>query len=136
MPRQIFITENDWNRLRELIGNALREGLQNDKSFDKLKNEMGKAKIVEDLNQLPPDIVTMNSRILVEIGGKEEELTLVYPEDADLIENRISVLSPIGTAILGYGEGDRIVWEIPSGVTEIYIKKVLYQPESAGDYHL
>jgi regulator of nucleoside diphosphate kinase len=135
MPRQIFITENDWNRLGELISNALREGLQSDKSFDKLKSEIAKAKIV-DSKQLPPDIVTMNSKILVEIDGNEEEIALVYPEDADLIENKISVLSPIGTAILGYGEGDRIEWEIPSGVTEIHIKKVLYQPESVGDYHL
>jgi regulator of nucleoside diphosphate kinase len=135
MPRQIFITENDWNRLGKLISNALRDGLQNDKSFEKLKSEMVKAKIV-DLDQLPPDIITMNSRSLIEIDESEEEIALVYPEDADLIENRISVLSPIGTAILGYGEGDQILWEIPSGVTKIHIKKVIYQPESAGDYHL
>jgi regulator of nucleoside diphosphate kinase len=45
-------------------------------------------------------------------------------------------LSPIGTAIIGYGEGDNIEWEVPNGRTEILIKKILYQPEAAGDYHL
>ncbi len=135
MPRQIFITENDRNRLGKLISNAQQLGLQNDKALDKLKREMVKAKIVE-LGQLPSDIVTMNSRILIETNGEEDEISLVYPEDADLIENRISVLSPIGTAILGYSEGDRIIWDVPSGTAEIHIKKVLYQPESAGDYDL
>lgn len=135
MPRQIFITESDRSRLSKLINNAQQLGLENDKALDKLKDEMNKARLV-DLGKLPPDIVTMNSRILIETNGEEDEISLVYPEEADFIENRISVLSPIGTAILGYGEGDRILWEIPSGTAEIHIKKVLYQPESAGDYDL
>ncbi len=108
MPRQIFITENDRSRLGELVSNAQQLGLQNDKALEKLKGEMVKARLV-NLGQLPPDIVTMNSRILIETNGEEDEISLVYPEDADLIENRISVLSPIGTTILGYGEGDRIL---------------------------
>lgn len=135
MSRQIYITENDRLRLKKLISNALLEGLQSDKSFGELNCEIEKAKIVE-IEDLPKDIVTMNSKILIVMNGNEEEVTLVYPQDADLIEDKISILSPIGTAILGYREGDTIEWAVPSGSIEIHIQKILYQPEAAGDLDL
>lgn len=135
MSRQIYVTENDKNRLKKLINNAVLEGLQSDKSFGHLKSELEKAKVL-DLKQLPKDLITMNSRALISINGNEEEVTLVYPQDADLIENKISILSPVGTAILGYCAGDTVQWSVPSGITEIHIKEVLYQPEAAGDLHL
>jgi regulator of nucleoside diphosphate kinase len=78
----------------------------------------------------------MNSKALLSLNENEMELSLVYPGEANLAKKRLSVLSPIGTAILGYGEGDRIEWEVPSGLAKIHIRKVLYQPEAAGDYHL
>lgn len=135
MSRQIYITENDRLRLKKLISNALLEGLQSDKSFGELNCEIEKAKIVE-IEDLPKDIITMNSKILIVMNGNEEEVTLVYPQDADLIEDKISILSPIGTAILGYREGDTIEWAVPSGSIEIHIQKILYQPEAAGDLDL
>ncbi len=135
MTRQIYITENDYVKLKELIHTALREGLPSDNSFTALNLEIDKAKIIDGM-QLPKDVVSMNSKVLIDMSNSEEEITLVYPQEADLTENRISVLSPIGTAILGYREGDRIDWVVPSGKTEIHIKKVLYQPEAEGDLHL
>ncbi|MPN08809.1 Regulator of nucleoside diphosphate kinase [bioreactor metagenome] len=78
----------------------------------------------------------MNSRVLMNLNGKDMEVSLVYPCDADWGENRLSVLSPVGTAILGYSEGDDIEWKVPSGTARITIKKLLYQPEARGDYHL
>ena len=135
MSRQIYITETDYDRLKELISEALIEGMQGDISFKDLENELKKAKIV-DVTLLPRNVITMNSKILIDLNGYEEEVSLVYPQDADLIENKISVLSPIGIAILGYGEGDTINCEVPSGVMDIHIKSILYQPEAAGDYHL
>ena len=57
-------------------------------------------------------------------------------EDTNLNEMKVSVFSPIGTAILGYREGSTIEWEVPSGTSTIIIKKILYQPEAAGEYHL
>jgi regulator of nucleoside diphosphate kinase len=62
--------------------------------------------------------------------------TLVFPEDADIDQNRISVLAPIGTAMLGYSVGDTIEWPVPEGLRRIQVKEILYQPEAAGDYHL
>lgn len=135
MSRQIFITETDKVRLTKLINTALIDGLQADKSFGDLNCEIEKAKIVE-IDQLPKNVITMNSKVLILLNGNEEEITLVYPQEADLIENKISVLSPIGIAILGYREGDTIEWLVPSGSIEIQIMKILYQPEAAGDFHL
>lgn len=136
LSRQVYITENDRIRLKKLISDALLEGLQSDKSFGELNREIEKAKVV-DIKQLPGDVITMNSKILIQLGeNEEEEVTLVYPQEADLTENKISVLSPIGTAILGYREGDTVEWAVPSGVMEIQVKKILYQPEAAGDLDL
>jgi regulator of nucleoside diphosphate kinase len=135
LSRQVYITENDRIRLKKLISDALLEGLQSDKSFGELNMEIEKAKVV-DIKQLPGDVITMNSKILIQLGENEEEVTLVYPQEADLIENKISVLSPIGTAILGYREGDTVEWTVPSGVMEVKVKKILYQPEAAGDLDL
>ena len=67
---------------------------------------------------------------------KDEIYQVVYPEDADIEQNRISILAPIGTAILGYKVGDVIEWRVPAGLRRLKIKKILYQPEASKDYHL
>lgn len=135
LSRQIYITEMDMIRLRELLNEALIEGVKGDTAFRDLEMELDQAEIV-DSKELPRNVITMNSKVLVDLNGYEEEVSLVYPHDADLIENKISILSPIGTAMLGYSEGDTIKCEVPSGNMELHIKSILYQPEAAGDYNL
>jgi len=71
----------------------------------------------------------MNSRVLLHVDGDEMEVSLVYPQDAGRDNKKLSIFSPIGTAILGYGEGSVIEWEVPSRVLKIHVKKVLYQPD-------
>ena len=61
---------------------------------------------------------------------------LVFPQDADLAQGKISVLAPIGTAMLGYRVGDVFSWQVPSGERRIKVEAILYQPEAAGDYDL
>ena len=68
-------------------------------------------------------------------SGETEEYELVYPADADMAHNRISVLAPIGTAILGYRLGDVIEWPVPAGLRRLRVEEVLYQPERAGVLH-
>jgi regulator of nucleoside diphosphate kinase len=68
--------------------------------------------------------------------GEEQVYTLVFPRDADTATGKISVLAPIGTAILGYRVGDMIEWQVPAGKRKLKIEEVIYQPEAAGDYHL
>lgn len=132
---QIYITENDKFRLNELIVEELYMDKQMGIIIRDLKLEINRAKVV-DSTQVPKDVITMNSRVLLCLNGDDMEISLVYPQDADEAKSNLSIFSHIGTAILGYSEGDKIEWEIPSGTAEIHIKKILYQPEAAGDYHL
>jgi regulator of nucleoside diphosphate kinase len=80
----------------------------------------------------------MNSQVLLcDIDTLETmTYTLVFPKDADIDSGSISVLAPVGTAILGYRQGDIVEWPVPAGIRRLRIEKVLYQPEAAGDYTL
>jgi len=83
-------------------------------------------------------LVTMNStvRFRVESSSKEFCLTLVYPKDAKSDGSTVSILAPVGSALIGLSEGDEIDWPTPSGKAQhVRIEKVVYQPESAGEYH-
>jgi len=135
MSSEIYITNIDRDRIMKLIEKMPLDDQTIYKSVSKLKRELGRAKIV-DQREIPRDVVTMNSQALLRLDDEEIEVSLVYPEDTNLSEMKVSVFSPIGTAILGYREGSIIEWEVPSGTSTISIKKVLYQPEAAGDYHL
>ena len=96
---------------------------------------MGRAMVVDPWKGAE-DVVTMNSKALLQVDDEEVEVTLVYPEDADDRAGKLSVSSGIGTAILGYKEGDSFNWRMPNRTCHIRIDKVLYQPEAAGDFHL
>ena len=135
MHAQVIITEVDQARLKKLINDEAHNGSSTEQSMQDLEREISRAQLV-DSHVVPPEVITMNSKVLLDLGEDELEVSLVYPPEADLASNKLSVLSPIGTAILGYKEGDFIQWKVPSGVAEIHVKKVIYQPEAAGDYHL
>lgn len=132
---QLYLSEIDVKRLKKLIDGILNEnsGLNN-RVLD-LNKEIYRANIV-DPGEIPGNIVTMNSKVNLSLNGEEKVVTLVYPGEADITDNRLSVLSPVGTAILGYGAGNMIRWDVPDGSVEIHIKELLYQPEAAGDWHL
>jgi len=125
----IYITEIDKARLKNLI--ELGQG----PDIFELEHEIERA-IVVDPRQVAGDVVTMNSKALLEVDDEEVEVALVYPEDADDSAEKLSVCSGIGTAILGYKEGSAFDWRIPNRTCHIRIKKVLYQPEASGDFHL
>ncbi|MCU0596752.1 MAG: nucleoside diphosphate kinase regulator [Desulfobacterota bacterium] len=135
--RAIYITEYDLERLTKLI-----EELDDSDSQDKgylvhLQEELDHAHIVPS-SAIPEDVITMNSQVcLVDQGTQNEErLTLVFPQDADISKGRISVLAPIGTAMLGYRVGEVFRWKVPAGERILKVREILYQPEAAGDYHL
>nr|WP_165666188.1 bifunctional GNAT family N-acetyltransferase/nucleoside diphosphate kinase regulator [Pseudomonas otitidis] len=125
----ISITEFDKARLESLI--VLEEG----PAIVELEHEIERATVVTP-EQVARDVVTMNSRALLQVDDEELEVVLVYPEDADSRAGKLSVCSDIGAAILGYQEGDAIDWRISDRTRRIEIRKVLYQPEAAGDFHL
>ena len=126
-PSEIYITELDQARLRELVA------LEHDADVVDLEHEIERATVV-DARQVQRNVVTMNSRALLRLDDEAMEVALVYPEDADDSAGKLSVCSGVGTAILGYKEGDAIDWRMPNRTCHIAIEKVLYQPEAAGDF--
>ncbi len=67
-------------------------------------------------------------------SGKEMTIQLVFPSEADYERGKISIMAPIGTALIGYGVGDTVEWRVPAGIRRLKIQEVLYQPEAAGQY--
>jgi regulator of nucleoside diphosphate kinase len=138
MARTIFITSVDRNRLLKLIQEEREFSTAKNKDYLKdLEEELNRANIVPS-EEIPSDVITMNSKVrLKDLDSKEETLyTLVYPAEANLLEDKISVLAPVGTAILGFREGDVLEWKVPDGIVKLKVEKLLYQPEAAGDYEL
>ncbi|MBL0143600.1 MAG: nucleoside diphosphate kinase regulator [Betaproteobacteria bacterium] len=128
----IYLTPGDLERLSDLLeANAAGSG---GRRFEKLESELVRAVVVPH-DQIPKDVVTMNSRVLFEnlTTGERREITLVYPGSADIDAGRISILVPVGTALLGLRVGQSIDWDLPSGVKHRYLViAVPYQPEAAG----
>lgn len=135
--RQIFITDFDLQRLEQLIDSNVARSQRDSRNVEELEQELLKAEVV-DATGIPPDVITMNSKVCMQDldSGEQLEYTLVFPCDADLSTGKISILAPIGTAMFGYRKGDRISWNVPGGVRRLKIKKIPYQPEAAGDFHL
>jgi len=133
----IYITELDYNRLNGLIDRTRERNGADREYLNKLEAELDRAEIV-DPNDIPADVITMRSKVRLKdlVSGESNTYSLVFPTEADFAEGKISVLAPIGTAILGYKRGDTIEWPVPSGLRRLRVEEVLYQPESAGDYEL
>jgi regulator of nucleoside diphosphate kinase len=135
--KRIHITDFDLQRLEDLIREARKKNSRDGKHLQELQAELKRAVVVKS-KEIPLDVVTMNSQVvLVDLdSGNEVTLTLSFPTDANAEEGRISILAPIGTAIIGYRKGDVVEWPVPAGTRRLRVKELLYQPESAGDYHL
>ncbi len=133
----ITITQADKSRLQFLINSRGIEFAKIQDQLDFLQEELNRA-IIVDSTKVAAKTVTMNSTVVVKnlLSGKPMTITLVYPDNVDSTQNKISVLSPLGTAIIGYSEGDLFVWNGKQGNFRFFIEKVIYQPEAAGDYHL
>lgn len=135
--RDIYITDQDLGRLRELLRTTSDPFGKNRPYLAALRAELDRAKIVPRA-AIDASVVTMNSTVRVRDcnGGRTTTLTLVFPEDANPQANRISVIAPLGAALLGYRAGDRIPFKVPAGSRSCEIVEVVYQPEAAGDLHL
>ena len=135
--KNIYITEQDRRRLLDLLMDAQSSGYRGSIYLEKLRGELARAQIVSP-QEIPADVITMNSKVsLVDLDTHEEEIyTLVYPENANTGEGKVSILAPVGTAMLGYRQGDIFEWEVPAGKRRLKVDKILYQPEAAGDYDL
>jgi regulator of nucleoside diphosphate kinase len=133
--REIVVTEFDQSRLRNLLEGTRQWSARDRAHVDHLESELDRAQVVPPVN-VPPDVVTMNSEVVVRDMDSDQELTfaVVFPSDADVNRQKISVLAPIGTAVLGYRAGDTIEWNVPGRRRRLRIERVLFQPEAAGQF--
>jgi regulator of nucleoside diphosphate kinase len=125
MP-SIYLTPEDLELLSQLL--EAQPG-----RFKQLEEELARCVVVAR-DEIPDDVVTMNSRVVFEdeTTGERREVTLVYPREADIDAGKISVLVPVGTALLGLRVGQSIDWALPSGEKHRYrVVAVPYQPESS-----
>lgn len=123
--RTIIVTDGDFWPLSALV-RARTAGFTRDKEhIERLEEELARS-VPVPATELPADVVTMHSRVRVcDLGsGAARTYTLVFPHEADLPSGRISVLAPLGTALLGYREGDEIEWAMPGGLRRIRIESV------------
>lgn len=129
----IVLSSRDYDRLEALLGSLPAGGFPNKAA---LEAELRRAEIVSP-ERIPPNVVTMNStvRFTIAQSGEEFTLTLVYPKDAREAD-RISVLAPVGSALLGLAVGDELDWPRPGGgVSTVRVTDVVYQPERVGELH-
>ena len=137
MTQAIYLTNSDRHRLLDLTPGVKGVSPMDDSNLDELRKEIERARIVAE-EKIEGNIITMNSTFRVRLldSGEVRLYTLVFPEDADFATGKISVLSPLGTALIGYQEGDVVEWVAPAGTKKLTVEKVLYQPEAAGHYYL
>lgn len=128
----IYITKNDLKRLNKFLE---YQGIDLP-YIEKLKKELSTA-VIFDSKEIPEHIVTMNSIVHIKYldTGEEKTFILVFPDKADSVK-KISVLSPLGSSVLGYHEGDIFEWEFPEGVRKLQIMEIIYQPERVGNLEL
>lgn len=136
MESRIAITTNDYQRLVEVMDLSALKAKAPD-MVNALSDMLTRAKKLPQEN-IADGVITMNSKVhLRDVkSGREIEVTLTYPQDADPRERRISVFSEIGVALLGRSEGDKVSWKIPGGLGFFDVVRVTYQPEAAGHYYL
>ena len=132
MRDRIYITKADFERLRHLIDGRRAQDAIDLKYLDTLEQELDRADVVES-GAIPHDVVTMNSEVRLKDldSGEVKTYRLVFPTQSRT-ENSVSILAPIGTALLGYRVGDIIEWRVPKGIRRLKVLEVLYQPEAAG----
>ncbi|HEX6960716.1 MAG TPA: nucleoside diphosphate kinase regulator [Lacipirellula sp.] len=129
----IVITEADFERLTALLESEFAKVISPVEYLDDLRTELTKARIIPP-SKTPRNVVTMNSTVtLLDLEtGERETYVLVYPDQADIANNRLSILAPVGTAILGQRVGDKLEWRVPSGWRRLKVQKVVSQPEREG----
>lgn len=129
---EILVSENDIDRLDSLLDRADAHDL----GSNLLRAELDRARIVP-IRQLPPKVVSMRSRVkfFLSTQNRDLEMTLVYPRELQDPEREVSVLSPVGAALLGLAEGSRFDWQLGDGRSvHLIVRSVEYQPEAEGVY--
>jgi regulator of nucleoside diphosphate kinase len=128
----IIVTSRDHAELNSVIAVTGKVSHRVKWELRLLENELKSARIVAP-EEVPPDVITINTRaeFLDLETGERLEFTVVLPIDANINDGKISVLAPLGTAMLGYRVGDEFVWHVPHGLRRLKVIKLHFQPEAS-----
>lgn len=135
--RKIIITESDRRDLETLLSSEFVKVVGPSPRFEELKAELRRAEVVSP-EEVSKDVVTMNSTVVLRDleTDERETYTLVFPHEADIAAGRLSILAPIGTAILGERVGDEIRWPVPDGWRRLKIEESVHQPVRESAFYL
>jgi len=130
--KEIIVTTRDHAELSSVIAVTGKVSHRVKWELRLLENELNRARIVAP-EEVPPDVITINTRaeFLDLETGERMEFTVVLPIDANINDGKISVLAPLGTAMLGYRIGDEFVWHVPHGLRRLKVIKLHFQPEAS-----
>ena len=124
--KTIYITKDDARQLRELLN--IDQGVSHleQDNLQELATELNQGRLV-DPGDIPQDVITMNSTVrLLDLDTEDEMIyKLVFPDDADIDQNKISVLAPVGAAMLGHSVTDTFEWKVPAGMIRLKVKEIL-----------
>jgi len=129
----IRVTDFDCRRLQSLIDGSKLVDMRDAGSVDWSERHLDEAEVTS-AGHIGPDVVTMNSQVLVTDldSGETFDFQVVFPRAADAAAGKISVLAPLGMAVLGRKVGQQITWQVPIGIRRLQVDDVLYQPEREG----
>ena len=121
----VILLKHDFEILNAYVKNLQGMQVNEKENFSKLSQELKKAKIV-DPEDFPDDVVRLDSTVIIKDlqTNREMTITIVLPQKADIKQKKVSVLAPIGTALIGFGKGQKVSWEVPSGKKDFKILEV------------
>jgi regulator of nucleoside diphosphate kinase len=123
--KPLIVTAGEHQLFKKLIETSYTVDPIEKLSHRKLYEELKTAKIVQE-NELPTNVVRLNSIVTIQTSfGRKDGMQLVLPSEGDLSKRKLSIMSPMGSAILGYSEGDKVLWNLPMGSEDILIEKVV-----------
>lgn len=130
------MTEFDVRRLNALF-QRFRAHVKPPATLTALEREVAQAVAVKP-EDIPATVVTMNSEVeVIDLVTEERRcITVVFPSMAAIEDGRVSVLAPLGTALIGNREGAHVAWHTPRGPRTLRVERVLFQPEAAGRFDL
>jgi regulator of nucleoside diphosphate kinase len=121
----VILLRNDFEILDAYVKNVHRMQVDEKENYNKLSMELKKAQIV-DVESFPSDTVRLDSMVVIRdlLTGREMSITIVLPQKADIKQKKVSVLAPVGTALIGFRKGQKVSWQVPSGKKDFMIMEV------------
>lgn len=129
--KTLILAQSEYDIIKDLLSNVTLKDAVHTACYNKLRGELVHAKVLEDA-EIPKDVVRLNSVVDMETpSGNFGGYKVVLPKDGNVQQKKLSILTPMGSALIGYAEGDKVMWSFPGGEKEITIKNVFQNIASA-----